>query len=217
MSVKEAINKIKSLSSTDPSQPTSIPTNLSPPVSPKQASTTLKRATSQLTTQQELRNNNLELTHVKSCPAQIHNVKKLAKKYMTKESQSLPNEILSEFSLSNQCLADTESVPVRKSARFSLNLTSVLGLGDSPVSVPAANEETFVPIGIVKRQVESINFNSRPCMSSVVTNEDNSGDESTPDDENVRQCTSELLLCDNRKSILFMGMYFVIIAYLIST
>lgn len=117
------------------------------------------------------------LNHTKSCSSELFTtksdqnskkVKKLARQYMRKESQSLPNDMLVDFSLNSDEIAQV------------------------------CVDEPPVPIGIVKRQVESINFKSRPCMSSQPNDSVNL-------DENTRGSSNEFITTENRKSFLVIG------------
>lgn len=76
-------------------------------------------------------------------PAVINNVQKLANVYMGKKARSLPT------SFSQQMISS--SMP-KESSRFSLSLI--------PGHVESGEQsvDELVPLGIVKRQVESINF-----------------------------------------------------------
>ena len=132
------------------------------------------------------------LVHAQSCPTQLSNnqcskVKKLAMEYMNKETRaSLTNETLDEnYNCTNQHSSNETFATHSRSARNSLCFIN----GIKEETVNAAPSDTFVPIGIVKRQVESINFKSRPC-----TPESNESTDLSETTDNQRQSLSKLLL-----------------------
>ena len=133
------------------------------------------------------------LVHAQSCPTQLLNnqcskVKKLAMEYMNKETRASlsANEALDEaYNCTNQHSSNEAFTTHNRSARNSLCFIN----GIKEEAVNAAPSDTFVPIGIVKRQVESINFKSRPC--SPESNESTEHAETT--DNNNRQSLSKLI------------------------
>jgi len=105
-------------------------------------------------------NNYHDVKRQKSCPSQI-----LRK---TSKATSLKN--LKEFQSNHNHLynSTSEKISPSKSGRLSLNLND----NENTFSLQSA-DEIFVPIGIVKRQVESINFKLNNINSGLENVEEN--------------------------------------------
>lgn len=198
ISVKETINKLKSISSSE-----QLPTKLinSPPMSPQQktknglfATTTslvlspIKRTTSHLTTQNEIRkkitettvkddliDENIYRTHHRSKSSSDKNdFNKLNRQSWASDNKQLKLKQISNLNnYSSESCLNSDSKQMHNSASSSSSSSSSIRSAVRNSLTFNLNEDSiYSTAGNVKRQVESINFKSRPCTPQNDSSED---------------------------------------------